>query len=125
MTVYGFRCRTCDTRANSHDRLATLGPCPNPGCDGELKRCYRSVQLAPVMQEHYNPSVNAMVSSERQIVESFKRASDEYSARTGIEANFQPLDPKDAKMTGDGLEATNRRRVAEGQRPIPDRLVTG
>jgi hypothetical protein len=81
-----------------------------------MRRCYRSVQIAPVMQEHYNPSVDSHVSSVKQIDESFKRKSDEISEATGIETRLAQVDPKDlqAGATNEGLEATNRVRHARG-----------
>lgn len=112
--MYGYRCRVCGATADSSRRTDSLGPCPDCS-SGELRRCYRGVQLAPVMQEHYNPAVNGPVSSAKQVAEELKRQSDKYSERTGIESRFVPVDPGDAGGTNDGLEATNRVRHARGE----------
>jgi len=115
MPLYAYICKTC------HQPLESLAHgltnCPSCG-EPELKRDYRSVQLSPVMQEHYNPSVNKHISSMRQLSDEFKRSSDEYSERTGIEARFAPLDPKDAGATMEGMDATNDRRIKQGLKPV-------
>lgn len=117
MPLYVYKCRSCGYFAEVTDHASTLGVCP--GCEaGELKRDYTTVQLAPVMQEHYNPSVNGMVSSMRKLNDEFKRQSDEYSERTGIEARFAPVDPKDVGATNDGLDATNRQRRKMGLKEV-------
>lgn len=115
MMIYQYRCRRCGATELSEARADTLGLCQ---CEGELRRDYSGVQLAPVMQEHYNPSIDGMISSERKLNERFKIASDEYSQRTGIEARFAPVDPKDAGATQQGLEATNRVRHARGLKEV-------
>jgi len=117
MPLYQYRCRECGYTAEVFDHASTLGLCP--GCSaGELKRDYTTVQLAPVMQEHYNPSVNGPVSSVKKLNEHFKRASDEYSERTGIEAKFSPIDPKDVGATDEGLDSTNRQRRSMGLKEV-------
>jgi hypothetical protein len=98
------------------DAPADLGPCPE--CGATLKRDYSTVQLAPVMQEHYNPSVNKPISSTRQLMDEFKRKSDEASEQTGIEHRYVPADVKDLGGTDAGLDATNARRVKQGMKPL-------
>lgn len=116
--IYEYRCRSCGYTANVVDRADSLGGCPN--CPGELRRVW-SVQIAPVMQEHFNATVQKPVSSMRQFEAELRRASDEATERTGIEHRFAPVDPTDRKalgVTSEGLAATNRHRVATGQRPV-------
>lgn len=109
MIIYAYRCRTCGLSQDSTTRAQSLGPCPDPHCSGELKRRYQ-LQLAPVMQEHYNPSVDGYISSEKQLREKLKRKSDEYTEYTGIESNFQPIDPKDAVAKEPEVEVQRPRR---------------
>lgn len=115
MPLYQFKCPACGRTEDTTDREATL-LCDE--CDVNLKRDYSTVQLSPVMQEHYNSSVNQEISSMRQLNDIWKRQSDEYSAKTGIEARFGPLDIKDAGATNEGLDSTNRQRRAEGKAEV-------
>jgi hypothetical protein len=122
MPLYAFKCRnkSCnafvDLMFPAGEAPGSLGECPF--CGDEIKRSWASVQLAPVMQEHYNPSVDGMISSTKQLTETFKVKSDEYSERFGIEARFAPIDPKDVGATNAGLDTTNAVRHARGQREV-------
>lgn len=115
MPLYQFKCPACGLREDTTDREAIL-LCDE--CDVNLKRDYSTVQLSPVMQEHYNASVNREVSSMRQLNDIWKRQSDDYSAHTGIEARFGPVDMKDVGATNEGLDSTNAVRRARGDREV-------
>jgi hypothetical protein len=117
VNFYLYLCRTCNTSAESIHRGDTIGPCKTPDCPGELRRKF-VVSLQPPMMDHYNASVNGIVSSERGFKDKLKQQSDEYSERTGIEARFVPIDPKDAGATNEGMESTNAVRVAKGLKPV-------
>lgn len=112
--IYGYKCRTCGHTEDSTVRANMIGPC---GCGGWLTRKYQFV-VEPVMQEHFNRAVGMPISSMRQFKRELDRVSDEYSARTGMDTKFAPIDYADTKacgVTGDGLDAMNRRRHAEGK----------
>lgn len=122
--IYEYKCRTCGAIATSRHRADTIGPCDDPDCSGRLTRLY-SISVKPGMQEHFNPTVGKHISSMRQFSDELKVASEEYTMRTGIEAKFVPHDPHDAKalgVTGEGLDTTNRERVAKGLRPVEPKL---
>lgn len=135
MTLYEYRCRECGSTQLMEARGDHLAPDihwtrvdvdghPEGGrsyCRGLMRRVW-SVQVAPVMQEHFNTTVQRPVSSMRQFERELRRASDVASEETGIEHRFAPVDPTDRKalgVTDEGLDATNRQRAARGQRPVP------
>lgn len=116
--LYHYRCRGCGAEALVEHRADTLGECA--GCEGELRRVW-SVNVAPVMHEHWNTTVQKPISSMRQFETELRRASDEATARTGIEHRFAPVDPTDRKalgVTSEGMDTTNRARVAAGLKPV-------
>jgi hypothetical protein len=54
-----------------------------------LKRVY-SVQFAPVMQSHLNPSTGSIISDPKQFSRELARKSELATERTGIPHNYQP-----------------------------------
>jgi hypothetical protein len=64
--------------------------------------------------EHFNNSVGEFVSNKRQFYDGLKRQSEVQSIRTGVEHNYQPVDPTDMAdpsahgVTDEGLDATHR-----------------
>lgn len=118
--IYAYRCRACGHTADLTVRADSAGACPQ--CDGgELRRVF-AVRMGSVMHEHFNATVQRPISSQRQFEAELRRASDEATERTGVEHRFAPVDPTDRKalgVTSDGLAATNRHRLATGQRPVP------
>lgn len=121
MPLYGYRCRTCNAIGEhfcSRDAIPNpYGPCTTPDCDGEFRRTF-DLHIAPVMQEHYNPSVDSTVSSMGEFKDKLKRASDDYFARTGIESRFVPADKDAIGATDEGLESTNAVRARQGLKPV-------
>ena len=127
MTLYEYRCQLCGHIETSDERADDLRHRSHVKrgevlvCSGLLRRVW-AVNFAPVMQEHFNSTVQRPISSMRQFEQELRRASDEASERTGIDHRFAPVDPTDRKalgVTSDGLEATNRTRQANGLRPVP------
>lgn len=121
MPIYDYVCRdsSCEGKGHfihtidEHD-IFEVPPCV--GCGGPMKRTYKTVQFANVMQEHVN-SQFGRVSSPKGLTDAAKRASEAASLRTGIEHNYQPADPSDPAsfgVTGKGLEDTARKRRSEG-----------
>lgn len=140
MILYGYQCRECGQEYTSEYQgnvlmvLCCDGECAaepedqwvNKFCDrcgnDEIKRKY-SVSVHRPMHEHFNTSVGKPISSDRQFRDELKRKSEEHFLRTGIPADYQPVDPTELRKEveasdGAGLDATNRRLVNEGKRPI-------
>lgn len=118
--IYAYRCRSCGHSQDSRLRADTLGPCSSCAA-GEMRRVW-AVNVGPVMHEHFNQTVGKPISSMRQFEAELRRVSDERTAATGIEHRYAPVDPTDRKalgVTSEGLEATNRARVAAGLKPVP------
>jgi hypothetical protein len=64
-------------------------------------------------QSHYNHSVGEFVTNRQQFLDTLKRKSDEQSATTGVEHNYQPVDAGDTRsmgVTDEGFDATAKRR---------------
>lgn len=140
MILYGYQCRECGQEYTSEFQGSVLqvlccdGECAaepedqwvNKFCDrcgnDEIKRRY-SLAVHRPMHEHFNQSVGKPISSDRQFRDELKRKSEEQFLRTGIPADYQPVDPEVARAAVEqsqamGLESTNRRRVNEGKKAI-------
>lgn len=79
------------------------------------------VNFIKPMQDGYSPSTGSYISSEQDLSEQLKRASEAASQRLGIEHRFTPIDMRDRAQTGqtdEGLDATMARQVAEGKREV-------
>lgn len=125
--MYEFRCAGCgwggelwfgvDDDRRHHARC--------PECRGGLRRRF-GFRLAAGFEEHRNPSTGRWTTSDRQFRDDLRRASDEASAATGIDHNFQPADLRDpavAPRSDDGLRSQHDRAVAEGRKPEVGRTV--
>jgi hypothetical protein len=66
------------------------------------------------MPEHYNNAVGQFVTNKRQFYDGLKMKSEEASIRTGMDHNYEPIDPSDmadAKahgVTDEGLDTTEK-----------------
>lgn len=72
-----------------------------------------------------NATVGKPIRSEAQFKEELKILSEQNSLYTGVEQRLEMLDPEQAAqgVTAEGLDSTNRVRVARGMKPIDlDRL---
>lgn len=122
MAVYEWRCPECRQAYATRRPLGDTTPPTCPPCQTPVKRRYSPFAIQIPMQEHYNHSVGAYITNERQFKDQLKIQSEAATLRTGLEHNFVPHDPRDAKdslgVTDEGLEATYRRRRELG-------LVTG
>lgn len=61
---------------------------------------------------HYNPSLGHHISSEREASEHLKRQSEEATARTGVDHDYELVDPGEPSSVGvtdQGMDATERR----------------
>ena len=127
MILYGYQCRECGQEYTSERRgnFLLVNDFDKMSCTCghyEIKRKY-SVSVHRPMHEHFNTSVGKPISSDRQFRDELKRKSEEHFLRTGIPADYQPVDPTELRKQveasdGAGLDSTNRRLVNEGKRPI-------
>lgn len=123
--IYLYECRSCGQQFHSQtrgdfavDRDGNSVLC----CLQPVKRRYQLAVQRP-MHDHYNPTTGTIIGSDRQFREELKRMSEVSTRKTGIEHNYEPIDPELARKTVEesqavGLESTNRVRVATGKRPI-------
>lgn len=113
--IYGYRCRTCNLEVDSTERGNTLGACPN--CPtGELRRLF-VVRTETMVHEHYNATLNRVVSGNRDFDEGLKRESERVSLYTGMEHRFERVDPSDRAALGvteQGIDDSNRIRSKQG-----------
>jgi putative FmdB family regulatory protein len=116
MPIYEYKCYDCGhVEHRTSDPANSIGPC-KMCAEGTLKRVF-SFQVAPVMQAHFNRATNTVVSSSRQFARDLRVKGDQMTERDGIPRDLQPVDMSDAKslgVTGEGLDSTNRARVAQG-----------
>lgn len=87
-------------------------------CGGELKQVF-GVNFTRGIQEHFNPSLGKVVSSNAQVKSELSRQSAEMSERMGFEHNYELVDPSDPGAVGateHGLEDTERALTDSGQR---------
>jgi hypothetical protein len=101
MPVYEYWCPVDREVWSTVKSIAEYGAHPEsycPSCGGFGKREF-SVQIAPVMQEHYNPSFG-MVSDPRDYQRALDAKAREATERTGIEHKYGLADPMDTKTLG-------------------------
>lgn len=123
--IYLYECRECGQQYNSKmqgdfalQRSGVALYC----CDLPVKRKYQLAVQRP-MHDHYNNTTGTVIGSDRQFREELKAMSEVASKKTGIDHDYQPIDPEMARRTVEesnavGLESTNRVRVASGKKPI-------
>lgn len=123
--IYLYECRECGQPFHSRirgDFAMTSDGQVVSCCDQPVKRRYQLAVQRP-MHDHYNPTTGTMIGSDRQFREELKKMSEVSTRKTGIEHNYEPIDPELARRTVEesqavGLESTNRVRVASGKKPI-------
>lgn len=122
MQIYAYKCPQCgqtyDTTDGPMDRL----PLPCSVCEhpGPLHRSFQ-LQVQRPMLEHWNATLHKPISDMRQFKDGLKAQGEAAAEYTGIETDYQPIDPSDTKalgVTGEGLDETNRVRVREGKTAI-------
>ena len=110
MPQYQFNCPSC---RQNYTVTQPNHPQPCPSCGARVNRVY-SFTTGKGMPEHYNNAVGEFVSSRTQFYDGLKRKSEEAWARTGLDHDFQPVDPSDMRdpsahgVTEEGLDATYR-----------------
>jgi hypothetical protein len=116
--IYPYQCNSCGAEAH-HANFSPIGghldlPCQ---CCGGLMVRRASFQFRRSMAAHFNQSTGTYVSNEREFADGLKLASEEASARTGMDHNFIPVDVTDMKalgVTDEGLEHTKKVRRDTG-----------
>jgi predicted nucleic acid-binding Zn-ribbon protein len=112
VALYNYRCAKCG-RLFATETRADKSTCPD--CKGQAVRRY-NFYTAVSMKEHWNQAVGQYVSNRSEMTDALKRQSEEASVRTGIDHEFELVEPSemaDAKAHGvdeDTLEESRRRR---------------
>ena len=122
MAIYEFRCQNCGRSNETQVREASLY-CD--ACGHQMKRVW-SFQAAPVWQAHQNMTTGTVISDPRQFERELRQKSVEATERTGIPHNFVPADMSDVRklgVTGEGLDATEKRKRETGELQRGDRLT--
>lgn len=129
--MYEYKCPDCGQRYHSDERgdrlnlgfdaaTETQRGCHTCGqTHSPMVRVFGFQYVAP-MQEHWNKSVDRPISSMRQFKDALKEQGEHLSKYTQVEQDLQPLDPEAARVgvTEEGLDSTNRQRVAKGLKAI-------
>lgn len=116
MAQYNYRCPSCN-RLFATNEAGDRSPCPS--CQGPAVRQF-AFYVSGGLKEHWNNAVGQYVSNEHQMNEALKRQSEEMSVRTGMDHNYQYVDPsemRDASAHGvseDNLETTRQVRHDAG-----------
>lgn len=121
MTIFGYRCRGCGQRYESEQRGDTLTVDCRCGTGERVSRDYSGIAIHRPLHEHHNKTLGMPISDHRQFARELRDAGDRYTQRTGIPTDYQPVDltdPVALGVTGEGLDSTNRLRVANGQPAI-------
>lgn len=117
MKVYAYRCRDCGYRAVSEHRGDFLKYCPDCST-GRVTRDYSGISLHRPIMPHFNPTLQREVTGMSDFTEGLKRAGAAQEEATGVATRYVPVMPQDVPVTSEGLDTTNRARVARGQRPV-------
>lgn len=116
MPEYQYRCDSCGSTVALLSR-DNIPPCPTCGLSTKRQWGFNHVRG---IQPHYNRSINQWVENKNEFYDGLKRQSEEHSIRTGIEHDYQPIDPTDMKdpaahgVTEEGLEVSRRTLHDEG-----------
>jgi hypothetical protein len=103
--VYEYRCMKCGAVEISEaraDRIAGMGCCGSVG-----KRVYSFSFHRPAFDTHFNHATGKVVANKSEFADALKQKSEEAEARTGIPANYVPIDYRDKDalgVTDEGLE---------------------
>lgn len=80
--------------------------------EGPLQRIASFTFTRP-LQEHFNHTVGAPISSNRQFDDELKKLSEKDSERHGVTQTYERVDPTDKAALGvteEGMDATNKRK---------------
>lgn len=88
----------CDLALEEHLSIAEYDRNPHRDCEFcaiGMIRDYSSVQIAPVMQEHYNPTTGTLESDPKRFGDTIKRQEDSMAERLGYDQSYVQVDPSD------------------------------
>ena len=138
MPLYKFQCDECGERAMKemtfaeHDekthkfdgKIYLSEPryheCPEADVKGNWMQVFDFV-FKRGTPDHYNHTVDAYVTGERDFNDKLKMQSDAMSERMGFTVDYEMVDPGEPEaygVTQDGIEETERRAVAEGRQEV-------
>jgi hypothetical protein len=110
--LYQYKCRSC-RRLFASETRADTETCPT--CNQSATRHFAfSVNFG--LREHWNAAVGQYVNNSREMSDALKRQSEYATIRTGMEHNYEYVDPadmRDAKAHGvdeNTLEVTRQRQ---------------
>lgn len=123
--IYLYECRECGQQYNSRIQgnwAVTANGDDLYCCHLLVKRKYQLAVHRPML-DHFNNTTGTVIGSDRQFREELKAMSEVATNKTGIEHDYQPIDPEIPRKVVEqsdarGLESTNRVRVASGGKPI-------
>ena len=112
MPEYQFRCNSC------RRLFATTTPGDTAICTycAEVGTRRYAFYTASGIKEHWNTAVGQYVSNQREMTEALKRQGEEMSVRTGLDTQYEYVDPADMRdatahgASEEGLEETRRRQ---------------
>lgn len=110
---YEYQCVECRWIIRSDQRANWL-PCPNCGARAQRQWGF----TVSIFQPHFSHATGTEISSAAQHRSHLARASEQTFLRTGVEANYQPVDWRDKTalgVTNDGLDATYDALKREGR----------
>lgn len=120
MPIFEYKCPECQNRVISTVRGDRLdADCPHCDQPRTFRRVF-SVSVRRPMQAHFNNTVGKVISDEKQFERELQRKGEEYTAETGIETNYRPIDYRDKEALGvteEGLDATRKRMRDSGELP--------
>lgn len=129
MPLYQFDCRTCDQilEVSAPMRVGAPPSVVCPDCHQTITRRLFNIAVLSPFVEHFNHTVGKPVRTMAEFKGELNRASEEAEARTGIPHRYVPVEGVDSAaaagidrdssgVIGAGMDNTNRRRVAAGQR---------
>lgn len=114
MPEYSFRCPCGAELSTSRPMTADTQRKYHDACGLDAQRIYSDFSFRR-FQEHFSPAVGKVVSSEKEFRDDLKKASEQATARTGIEHNFVPMDPPKLEDGAPGLaeQARVRRKMGD------------
>lgn len=125
MPTYEYKCPECGNEMSAVMSISTYvseqmdWDMPNCGqCHYQMHRVYTPLPHVMDTPGHYNLAVGAYVSSDSDLREKLKAASEQASIKTGIDHDYRPVDMRDRerfKVDGSGLESTARARHDAGK----------
>lgn len=128
MPNYTYRCPECDSEFMVYHSFADSDePVYCPDCSDAYESLIRCMKVLGVniihtqFGAHYSPTVGQYVSSDRELRDAMKHASEEATLRTGLDHNFVPVDSRDTETLGvteEGLDATMAAQVRDGKREV-------